>query len=113
MFLQSGEPVAQQWRGFHLLRKDPSGWARMGDNVEVAHPLDHSAWGEGGDDVGDAVIRRSVARQEFIKVFGVRDVETAFAGHQEFPTEAGHGVVNVDAEALLGQNFGGHKPGWA
>ncbi len=39
------------------------------------------------------------------------DVHAALAGHQELAPDRGHGVVEVDGEAGVGERLGGHQPG--
>ena len=56
----------------------------------------------------DVVAALAVTRNEFIKWFGVSQVESALARHEKFTSERGHGVVHVHAEAVLTQHFSGH-----
>ena len=54
---------------------------------------------------------RPVAADEIGQRLGMRDVHAALAGHQELAPDRGHGVVEVDGEAGVGERLGGHQAG--
>ena len=55
----------------------------------------------------------AVARVEGILRLGMGEVQPAFAGQQELAADGGHGVVDIDPQAVPADGLRRHQPGGA
>ncbi len=98
---QSLEPGAQQGRGLHRLGEDAAGTADEGVRAQAIGPVAQGLGRKGIERGAQGLAGLAVAPDKAFERFGVGQVQSAAAGHQELARHRRHAVVEVDAQTRL------------
>jgi len=94
-FAQAMQPGSQQRCGFHVGGENTSGTADKSFDTQTVDPVAQCFLPERIKQWGDAAGTFAITGAEGIHCFGMGDVHAALAGHQEFPADRRHGVIDV------------------
>ena len=107
------QPSTQQWGCLHVGGKHSPGGADERVDAQLVHPSAQRVGAECLQPRRDPFTARAITAEKKLRPLGMREVHPAFAGQQELAADRRHRVVQVDAQAVASQRFGGHQPGGA
>ncbi len=108
---QSVKPGPQQRSSFHADRKHASGRSNKRGNPQALHPGAHGLWAKRVKQRSNPMFPDTIPGAKLGHCFGMRDIHSSLARHQELSPDGRHGVEYPDIDICATDPLCCHQTG--